>query len=295
MRIVVNTPTGNIGHAVTEHLLNSGEDIVLLARHPEKVHRYAERGAKVRRGDLEDPEFLDESLRDADALLWVTPPKISAEDVHAYQRHLGEIMTAAVNKHKVGHVVNLTSVGAQEAHGNGPIDGLHAIEQMLNSTGAAVTHLRCAYFMENFFFSLPTIVSEGRVYLPLPADLQVEMIATRDIGKVAAERLLAGGKGQQVVELTGPGQLSIAEATREIGQAIGKNLSCVAVPHEAALQSMVGMGMTRNAAELMVQMYDSIRDGKMRFERRPQRTDTSFERFAREVFRPRYAMAAGTG
>ena len=44
MKIAVTTPSGHIGHALTEILINQGQELVLLARHPEKLKDFQERG-----------------------------------------------------------------------------------------------------------------------------------------------------------------------------------------------------------------------------------------------------------
>jgi uncharacterized protein YbjT (DUF2867 family) len=58
---------------------------------------------------------------------------------------------------------------------------------------------------------------------PLRADLPLPMIATKDIGAVAAEALLRPDfTGQRTQELLGPRDVTYAEATKIIGLAIGK-------------------------------------------------------------------------
>lgn len=44
--------------------------------------------------------------------------------------------------------------------------------------------------MENFLLSLPTIAESGTIYGAFPPDLRFPMVATRDIGDVAANWLL---------------------------------------------------------------------------------------------------------
>jgi putative NADH-flavin reductase len=48
MKIAINTPTGNIGRTLAANLLDSGEELVLLTRSPEKTKAFAGRD----RGEL---------------------------------------------------------------------------------------------------------------------------------------------------------------------------------------------------------------------------------------------------
>ena len=70
MRIVVATPSGNIGRAVVARVLDTLHDLVMVSRHPDKVSGLV---ARLVHGSLDDPAVLDDAMRGADALLWITP------------------------------------------------------------------------------------------------------------------------------------------------------------------------------------------------------------------------------
>ena len=76
MKIAVTTPTGHVGNAVTEYLLNYGGDVrvKVLGRRPDKLRAFLNRGAEMGVGSQDDEEFLVRETRDVDALFWVTPP-----------------------------------------------------------------------------------------------------------------------------------------------------------------------------------------------------------------------------
>ena len=73
MRIVVSTPTGNVGRVATERLLDADAEVVVIHRDPAKVEGFANRGADVRQGSIDDAASLTAATEGADALLWVTP------------------------------------------------------------------------------------------------------------------------------------------------------------------------------------------------------------------------------
>jgi uncharacterized protein YbjT (DUF2867 family) len=62
MSVVVNTPTSNIGGALSLRLLDDGESATVLSRSPRKVDELARRGARVLEGSSEDPSLLAEAL-----------------------------------------------------------------------------------------------------------------------------------------------------------------------------------------------------------------------------------------
>ncbi len=294
MRIVINTPTGHIGRALTANLLGTAHELVLLARDPGKIKSFADRGAKIKQGDLEDASFVREATQGADALFWLTPPNFSTNDPLAFQRRLGENAAAAVQANRIPRVVQLSSVGAHQGErGLGPISGLCTVENLLDDTSAHVTHLRPSFFMENYLHSVPTVAHDGRIYMPLPGNLRLPMIATRDIAEVAAERLQDGKwTGRSVLELVGPDQLSGDEVAQRLGEALERQVAYMQVSDQQAKEGMTSMGMNPAVADLMLEMYEATRKGKVAPEGKPRRTPTTFARFARDVYRPAFRQAA---
>ena len=76
MKIAITTPTGHVGSAVADLLLEQGGDIEvkLLGRRPHALASLVRRGAETAIGLQDDAEYLGKALCDVDALFWVTPP-----------------------------------------------------------------------------------------------------------------------------------------------------------------------------------------------------------------------------
>ena len=295
MKIAITTPTGHIGSGLVEHLQNKGgHELTLLCRDPEKVKHFTSRGADARQGSLEDADYVNKATEGVDVLFWLTPPKMDAEDFRAYQNKLGDIAADAVRKNGIKRVVHLSSFGAQHADGTGPIAGLHDIEKKLNAAasevGGSVTHLRPASFYENLFMSVPTIQSDGAMYMPIPGDLAFPMIATSDISAVAAEVIAdESWSGVNVRELLGPRDYSINDAAKIIGDATGKEVKHVQVPYEAAKGAMLQMGLGESVVDKYVEMYQGLENGKVvaEFPRDDKATTpTTLEDFAKAAIAP---------
>ena len=69
MKIVINTPAGNVGRVVTDQLLQAKEEVVIISRHPEKVADLVARGASLVEGSIDDPLVLDRAERRRYAVL----------------------------------------------------------------------------------------------------------------------------------------------------------------------------------------------------------------------------------
>lgn len=288
MRVTVTTPTGHIGSVLTEQLLESGAEVTLIARNPEKVASFVERGARVYEGSLEDQEVVNKATRDADVLFWLTPPNMAVEDLRAYQRNLGQVAQTAIRTNQIGHVVHLSSVGAHLGEGTGPINGLYDIEKLLEDTDANVTHLRPGYFMENYLYQADAIRDQSSVFTPVAGEVKVPMIATRDIAEAAAKRILTlDWQGTSVIGLHGPRDLSFNEAAGILGDILEKPVNHVKITREQAFEAITGMGATPGLAKTYLEMYESFDSGT--FEVAEPRTEetttrTSFYEWAKETF-----------
>src|SRR5271157_6394037 len=152
------------------------------------------------------------------------PPNVTTNDFRAFQDRVSNAIAAAIQNAGVKNIVSLSSIGADKASGTGPVVGLYNLEQKLNLIdGVNVLHLRAGYFMENTLPQVGAIRMTGSTAGPLRPDLKVAMIATRDIGAVAADALLQlKFRDKQTQELQGQRDLDYTEAAAIIGKAIDK-------------------------------------------------------------------------
>lgn len=287
MKVAINTPNGNIGRVVTSQLLDAGADVVLLTRSPDKVKEFEQRGATVHVGNLDDGAFVTKATAGVDTLFWLTPANYETDDMRGHHKQLAAIAASAVKANNIQRVLDLSSVGAQHDSGTGPIAGLYDVEKALEGTDAHVVHLRPAYFMENYFMSLETIATDGNVYMPVPGDGLMPMIATSDIGLVAAQWLQKDNWAKrEVVEVTGPEDMTFDQAAKIVGESLGKTITHVQVTAEQAKGAMTAMGLPAPTADVMNEMYGAFTSGHVRPEGELQRTATTLSSFASHALKP---------
>ena len=290
MKISVTTPTGNIGKVVTKELLNAGAEVVLPCRSPEKVKELTDRGAQAMQGTMDDARFLTEAFRGCDAVFWLTPPDLAAPDFLAHDMKIGGAGAAAIKESGVARVVNLSSNGAQLQDGTGPIKGLYSIEKMLEEVAPDVTHVRAAFFFENYLPHVSTIKEAGSVYFPVSGSKRLPMIATGDIGTAAAKRLMdSSWSGHEAIGLHGPADLSFEEAAANISEGLGREVKHVKVDDATVKQSMLAMGVGESITDLLLEMYRAVETGHLQVaeSRTPETTTpTPLSSWAREVMRP---------
>jgi uncharacterized protein YbjT (DUF2867 family) len=296
MKIAITTPSGHVGSAVTDYLMDLGGDIQvkLMARRPKNLEKYVRRGAEIVICSQDDRDSLVSVTRDVDALLWVTPPAFGSDDVRAFQNRMGKAAAFAIRTNKIPRVVNLSSIGAHLSSGVGPINGLYDVEGLLDEVTDNITHLRPGFFFENLLMHLDSIRYWGRFSLPISGSRSYPMIATRDIARVAAERLAdQNWNGQYIRELHGPADLSFDEVAGIISQALGIKIVYTQCNRQQARHALLGTAMSENLADLILEMYDAVESGRVQplEPRTPQTTTpTTLAEFASEVMLPLIAQ-----
>ncbi len=297
-RYVVCGATGNVGSKITRSLLAAGKPVRAIGRERVRLGPLAAMGAEPFPGDLGNAEFLAAAFAGAGGVFAMIPPKYDALDMTEYQNEVGEALASALENARVPRVVTLSSVGAHLPEGTGPIRGLHDFEAKLERLrDAGVVHLRAAYFMENLLWNIPAIRGHGVNGSPIRPDAPIPMVATKDIADEAVRLLLAENiLGHSVRYLLGPRDLTLSEATRILGEAIGKpDLGYVQFPEDAARKVMIGMGMPESAAEAMLEMQRGFNSGRIRptqDRNASNTTPTTLEEFAQTVFAQAYRAAA---
>ncbi len=297
MKIVVTTPTGNIGSKVASHLLDAGEEVILVARDPAKVKALTSRGARVETGSHADPRFLTQVTQGVDALFLLTPPDFATTDIRQSYRRFGEAAKSAILANHIPMVVHLSSAGAELESGTGPIAGLFVNEALLSTVATNLVHLRAGYFMENTLGQLASIRDAGALFTTFKGTTPIPMVATRDIAARAAELLRAGDvTGTRVVEFQGPGPVTYDEVARILSEVLNRPLRHVTVGKTELVSACTGMGMSTVMAESFYELGVALESGLVKFHGPRSDADqkgTSYATFAREVAKPAYEAAQG--
>jgi uncharacterized protein YbjT (DUF2867 family) len=293
---VILGATGNTGSIISDTLLLKGKNVRVMGRDAGRLERFVRKGAEAFTADVGDAAALTKAFSGARAAYLVLPPISSRED----QERQSDAIAKAVKASGLRYAVHLSSYGAQVPEGTGPVAGLHSSEQKLNAiSGLNVLHLRAAYFMENNLAAIDMIRGMGIFGHALLPDVKLPMIATRDVGDYAAQRLLdLDFSGKQTQELLGERDLSMAEATAVIARGIGKpDLRYEQFPYDQMQQALTQMGLSPKKAAVYIEMFKAINAGVLAAQelRSPENsTATSFEKFVQDVFAPAYHGKAAT-
>lgn len=258
--------SGHTGAVVANTLLAAGKPVRVIVRDAAKGAEWSAKGAEVAVASLDDRAALARALRGATGAYLLIPPNGWTQTNLATDRaKYAAAIVGAVGDARPGHVVLLSSIGAQHAKGTGPIQYIHPIEIGLNALGVPSTFLRPAFFMENWGGVLKGALESGTLYYGL--SVRIPQVATGDIGKTAARLLVEGAPAKtRVVNLAGPQDLTLQDVAATLSRVTGKAISGVSVPPSAMTESLVGMGASRELAEMYGEMATAMNDGRIVWE-----------------------------
>lgn len=259
--------TGNTGSSVVETLLSRGVPVRVLVRSADKGAAWKAKGAEVAVGSLEDVTSLVEAFRGARGVYLMVPPSYGAAAWLSEQQARMDRAAEAVKKSAIGHVVYLSSIGAQLPGGTGPIRAVHYGEGKLADVAADLTILRPPSFMENWAPVIGAAKTQGQLPTFLAPQVKIPTISTKDIGRIGAEQLLAGGQGRKVMELAGPDEYSPDQAAQALGAILGKPVVARHVPLSAVVPTFKSFGFSDEAAQLFEEMYAGFSKGTIVYER----------------------------
>jgi uncharacterized protein YbjT (DUF2867 family) len=259
VKIVVTTPTGKVGSRVVRLLLQAGERPTLFLRDADRLDKGTRELVDTVEGNQRSGDDVLRATEGADALYWVSPTATEGDPIAAHAR-AGAHAARAVEEHRIGRTVFQSSGGAEKRSGAGEIDGLAQVEQLLDATGASVTHLRCGFFFTNLLLD-PGGLEEGVLRVLWDVDRPMPWVDPRDVGTVAAARLLSTAwSGRHVLAVHGPEDLSYAQAAAIVGEALGRSVRAERVADDDLRAGLRAAGLPDEVVEAIVGMPIGLRD-----------------------------------
>jgi uncharacterized protein YbjT (DUF2867 family) len=253
--ILVIGATGNTGREVAVQLKAKGEAVRALSRTPSKASALTAQGIEVVAGDLSDEASLAPAMAGVQKVYLATSPDLA----------MARRQIAAINAAKAGGVEHVVKLSVMGAAADSPVmiaRSHHEADEALQASGLAWTILQPGFFMQNLLGFAGSIAANGAVYAPA-GDGRSAQVDARDIAAVGVAALTAAGHAGQFHAITGPEAISFADAASAIGAAIGKPVSYVAVPPDAARQSMLGAGMPAWYVDDLIVLFDFYAKGYM--------------------------------
>ena len=261
--ILVTGATGTVGSEVIKQLISSPHTSNLNIKAAVRSLGEEERGkrslaerVKPVQIDYNKPDTIEEAFKDVDRLFLLTPFQSNMVELSANLVHMAK---------KIGDVKHIVKLSVMGADADLRITGgrLHRqAEKIIEESGISYTFLRPNFFMQNFinFFS-QTIKEQGAFYVPA-GDGKVSFVDVRDIAAVAVQALLNESKhGQKAYNITGPDDISYAQAAEILSNEIGRKTKYVDISEDQAREAMKAIGMDEWFINSMMELFSITRVG----------------------------------
>jgi uncharacterized protein YbjT (DUF2867 family) len=213
--------------------------------------------------DINDAAALTAALKGVDGAFILVPPNFDPSPDFSEARTLAATLSSAFVAARPRSVVYLSTIGAQATRSN-LLTQHTIIEQALRKLPMAITFLRPAWFMENFTWDVAPARNGAIQSFLQPLDKLFPMVATSDIGRLAAELLQETWEGQRVIELEGPQRVTPTEVATTFAKLLGRPVRIEEVPHVTWETLFKSQGMKN--PEPRIQMLDGFNEGWIEFE-----------------------------
>lgn len=275
--------TGHVGAATARALLARGAEVTILTRSAARAAHWRTLGADIVQADVEDVASLRAAFRRGRRAFLLNPPADTRSDTDAVERHTVANILAALEGSGVEKVVAESTAGAQPGSHIGDLNVLWELEEGLRAQALAAAVNRAAYYMSNWDGLLETVRNTGVLPSLFPANLAIPMVAPKDLGEVAADRLMSAPDDQGVRYVEGPRRYTPSDVARAFAQALDQPVEVHVVPRAQWRQAFVRQGFSETAAASYARMTEVSVDGGFDLSDTPLRGSTTLEAYIRSL------------
>jgi NAD(P)H dehydrogenase (quinone) len=260
--------TGNVGGAVARALLKAGKKVRGIVRDPAKAAAWAAEGVELFAADVQDLTAMEKAFHGTEGVFVMVPPNFAPAANYPETRAIISVVRRALEAARPEKAVYLSSVGAQHDRGLGLITQSHLLEQEMKSLPVANAFIRAAWFLENYQWDVESARSRGAIDVYLdPVDRAIPMVATADIGQLAATTLQQKWTGNRCLELEGPQRYSPADAAKTFTGLLDHPVQTKLIPRAEWNARFEQPGAPQGSTALRIEMLDGFNSGWIDFER----------------------------
>jgi len=288
MKILVTASTGNIGRRLLKELMAPEFSVRVITRHPERLSQEIREQVEVVVGPTDHSATLRRALEGVEALFWCVPTEsLQERNVQGYYERFARSACQAIREARTPRIVTISAGGKGLARNTGRLRGLHAMEDILNESGAAIRHLRCALFMENFSQQLQPICHRGVFSYPMPGHIPIPLVAASDIADSVLRCLVRRDwNGIEGVAVYGPEDLSYDQAAAVLERVLERPVRYKEASANQYAQWLVESGASPEYARGQVGLFAELAQGVNRAEPRTATTSTTLSAWAESEFLP---------
>jgi len=255
--------TGQVGGVVARQLLAQHKGVRAVVRDAAKGAQWAAQGCGLALADMNNAAALERAFHGAQGVFILLPPTFDPTPGFPEARRCIAAIREGLLAAQPKKVVCLSTVGAQASQEN-LLNQLGLLEEALSDLPMPVAFLRAGWFIENALWDVAAARAGAMPSYLQPLDKPVPMVATADVGRVAAELLLEDWSGKRVIELEGPKRITPLQLAAGFGKLLGREVEAQIVPRFTWADLFRSQGMGNPLPRM--QMLDGFNEGWIEFE-----------------------------
>ena len=280
---VVMGATGNVGGAVADALLARGEAVTVLTRRPDRASIWRDKGARIVQADAEDAASLKAAFRMGKRAFLLNPAADPTGDTDSAERRTIANILAALDGSGLEKVVAASTYGAQPGEGIGDLSTLWELEEGLRRQSIPAAINRGAYYMTNWTGLADVVRQSGSLPSMFPADMPIPMVAPRDLGEAAADRLSSPLDDVGVVYVEGPELYTPRDVADAFAAALGRKIGLDVTERDRWEETFRSLGFSDAAARSFTRMTATIVDSDFDRQATPRRGKVTLSEFVSSV------------
>ncbi|MBC6989503.1 SDR family oxidoreductase [Hymenobacter sp. BT491] len=283
--LAITGATGHLGRATIEALLPkvAANQIVALARDPQKATDLSERGVQVRVGDYDDVASLVAAFQGVEKVLL-----ISGDDLEKRTQQHKNVIDAA-KQAGVKHVI-YTSVLNPSKDSHFTASPSHvATEEYLRGSGLTYTLFRNTLYLDFVpMFLGQDAVPSGKIY-SAAGDGKVTYALRNEIAEALANVLTSNGHENQTYDIAPAPAYSMQEIAATLSEVVGKPVEYVSISSADMAAGMRQHQVPEPVVTMMVGLSEAMRANEFNhpsdaFEKLLGRKSTDVKTFLASVY-----------
>jgi uncharacterized protein YbjT (DUF2867 family) len=257
--------TGHVGGAVAKELIGAGKPVRAIVRDRDKAKGLAAKGAELAVADFNSAGDLVKAFESVEAAFIIMAPNFAPEKNYPEARAIASSLRRGLEQALPRRVMILSSIGCQHDSGLGLVTQVKILEDELSRLSMPVTVLRPTWFMENFLWDIEPARQSGQFASFLqPLDRPFPMVATADVGRIAASAIQEKWTGRRVIEIEGPKRYTPRDVAKALTTVLGRPVEAVAPARDQWEAMFRSQGSTW--PEPRIEMLDGFNSGWIEFE-----------------------------
>lgn len=243
--IAVTGATGHLGQLVIEELLKTtkAQEIIALARDPQKLNALSEKGVIVRKADYNDVSSLRNAFKGVTKILLISSSEVG-QRLTQHQK-----VIEAAKELKLEQFVYTSILKADES----PLqlaDEHVATEELIKEAGLPFTILRNGWYLENYTDAVINGAKFGTIY-GSALDGKVSAASRKDYAQAAAKVLTTKDHINKIYELAGDHAFSLQELAKAVSNLSNKEVSYENLSEKSYTEVLEKVGLPQAFAQLL--------------------------------------------